>query len=92
MYILNFSMTYKVKVSSQNQVTLPVGLLEDMGVGPGGYIQITKREGVFVVETFREVLGRLKNTVSPKPGYEHVDVDDAINKSITEHYSKSSNG
>lgn len=82
-------MTYRLKISKQNQVTLPVALLEEVGADSGDYIQITKRDGALVIETFRDVLKRIRGSVKPKKKRNvNVDIDDQINTSIKKYYSK----
>jgi|688.fasta_scaffold185452_5 bifunctional DNA-binding transcriptional regulator/antitoxin component of YhaV-PrlF toxin-antitoxin module len=49
-------MTYQLKISSQNQITLPNKLLTDIGAKSGQYVQIVKRGNKFVIQTFRDVL------------------------------------
>lgn len=54
-------MTYQLKISSQNQITLPNKLLADIGAKSGQYVQIVKHDNKFVIQTFRDILADLDN-------------------------------
>lgn len=49
-------MSYQLKLSSQNQITLPVELLNQLEAKSGQFIEIVKSGNQFVIRTFRDVL------------------------------------
>jgi len=87
-------MNYKLKLSSQNQITLPGSLLADIGAKSGQYVQIVKRDGKFVIETFRDILVDLdiltkkiqtktKKLIQKNPKF---DLDNLIDEATSEFY------
>ena len=86
-------MTYKLKVSSQNQVTLPVDLVKKLGVSSGMYIYINSEGDDFkIINTRKKVAklaGSLKKYVKDKSklGISDEELDDAIENAKNLHFS-----
>jgi|LakMenEpi03Aug12_release.lakeMendotaPanAssembly.Ray.scaffolds.fasta_scaffold2972177_1 bifunctional DNA-binding transcriptional regulator/antitoxin component of YhaV-PrlF toxin-antitoxin module len=88
-------MTYQLKLSSQNQITLPVELLEQLKAKSGQFIEIVKSGNQFVIRTFRDTLEELdlltkdlqtKTKQLQKTG--NFDLDKIIDISAAEFYQK----
>ena len=88
-------MNYKLKLSSQNQITLPNSLLLDIGAKSGQYVQIAKYDGKFVIQTFRDILQDLdiltkkiqfktKKMIQKNPNF---DLDNLIDQSTSEFHA-----
>ncbi|MEI6728986.1 MAG: AbrB/MazE/SpoVT family DNA-binding domain-containing protein [bacterium] len=88
-------MNYKLKLSSQNQITLPVELLNKLEAKSGQYIEIALSGNQFVIRTFRDVLKSLdklsqglqiktKKLQASNPNF---DLDNIIDQSLTEFYN-----
>lgn len=85
-------MTYKLKLSSQNQITLPVELLAQLEAKSGQFIEIVKIDGQFVIRTYRDVLNTLDNltknlqnkTKTLQNTMPNFDLDKIIDESVME--------
>ncbi len=57
-----------VKITSKRQVTFPVEVLDEMGVGPGDRLELTRVRGGFVLKPKRvdlSKLGGLRDKIKP---------------------------
>ncbi len=52
-------MNFKLKISSQNQITLPASLIKELNLSSGNFIEIVKIDGRYVLQTYRDVLNEL---------------------------------
>jgi bifunctional DNA-binding transcriptional regulator/antitoxin component of YhaV-PrlF toxin-antitoxin module len=52
-------MTYKLKISKQKQVTLPVALLKTLGLSDGDYLYIKPNQDDFVIINNRVKIQKL---------------------------------
>jgi bifunctional DNA-binding transcriptional regulator/antitoxin component of YhaV-PrlF toxin-antitoxin module len=88
-------MTYQLKLSSQNQITLPMELLEQLQAKSGQFIEIVKSGNQFIIQTFRDTLEELdlltkdlqvKTKELQKTG--NFDLDKIVEISTAEFYQK----
>jgi len=86
-------MTYKLKISSQNQITLPVDLISILGIKAGMYISINPDGDDFkIINTRKKVAklaGSLKKYVKDKSRLlkTNAEFEEALDKSKTEYYT-----
>jgi len=62
-------MTYRLKVSQQNQVTLPVDFINKLGLKSGMYLEITQdweSEDIFKIENTRKKISKLQGSLGKK--------------------------
>jgi bifunctional DNA-binding transcriptional regulator/antitoxin component of YhaV-PrlF toxin-antitoxin module len=80
-------MIYQLKISSQNQVTLPVDLLKQLGLSKGGYLRIKPDEEDFRILNTRAKIaklgGFLKDKIKDKSklGLSDEELEEAIERS-----------
>lgn len=85
-------MTYKLKVSSQNQVTLPVNLIKELGLSSGMYIYINPDGDDYkIINTRKKVAklaGSLKKFVKDKSKLLNTseEFEEVLEKSKAEHF------
>lgn len=88
-------MTYKLKLSSQNQITLPIELLKQLEAKSGQFIEIAKAGNQFVIRTFRDILKDLdlltgdlqKKTKKLQKNNPDFDLNKIIDDSVAEFYN-----
>jgi bifunctional DNA-binding transcriptional regulator/antitoxin component of YhaV-PrlF toxin-antitoxin module len=59
-------MTYKLKISKQKQVTLPVSLLKELGLNGGDYLYIKSKEDDFVILNTKAKIKKLAGSLGRK--------------------------
>jgi bifunctional DNA-binding transcriptional regulator/antitoxin component of YhaV-PrlF toxin-antitoxin module len=59
-------MTYKLKISKQNQVTIPVDLLKQLGLTGGNYLYIKPDEEDFRIINTRAKINKLAGSLGHK--------------------------
>ena len=69
--------TYRLKISSKNQVTLPVALLKQMGWQPGQVFNITKTGNDLKIKTSQDTLAEIHQIVA-KYKLPDISVEEAI--------------
>jgi hypothetical protein len=89
-------MVYKVNVTTQNQASLPIKFINELGLTPNqkNKLIVYKDEaGRFVITTDSDLVttlaGSLKNKVNPiKLGLSDDELEEAIQKSKAQYFSK----
>jgi bifunctional DNA-binding transcriptional regulator/antitoxin component of YhaV-PrlF toxin-antitoxin module len=59
-------MTYKLKVSSQNQVTLPRKLVDSLGIMPGMYLYVNQDHGEYTIQNTRAEVEKIYGFLGKK--------------------------
>jgi bifunctional DNA-binding transcriptional regulator/antitoxin component of YhaV-PrlF toxin-antitoxin module len=85
-------MTYKLKISKQNQVTIPVDLLKQLGLTGGNYLYIKPDEEDFRIINTRAKVNKLAGSLGPKIkdksklGLSDEDLEKAIEQSKIDYF------
>jgi bifunctional DNA-binding transcriptional regulator/antitoxin component of YhaV-PrlF toxin-antitoxin module len=69
--------TFKIKISSKNQITLPVAMLKQMGWSAGQVFSFTKSGSTWNMKTTQDTLDEIHKIVS-KYKLPDISVEDAI--------------
>ncbi len=69
--------TYRLKISSKNQVTLPVALLKQMGWEPGQVFNVIKKDNTLSIKTDQEILAEI-HQITAKYKIPGISVEEAI--------------
>jgi len=90
-------MTYKLKISKQNQVTIPVAILKELNLSSGGYLHIKSEQEDFKIlndkakiHKFAGSLGR-KIKDKNKLGLSDEELEMAIKKAKFDYFKNTKN-
>ena len=75
-------MNYKVKLSSKNQITLPVGLLRDIEVNTGDILTISLKNSQMIIESMVNIKNKALQHLSHMNPY-NIDINNINKKNIS---------
>lgn len=81
-------MTYTATITSKRQITLPASLFSELGLKKGQKLTITKRGDELIMKSALSAIYRLMGSVKRPEKYKGMDIDEMIEKSKMEYFSK----
>jgi len=81
-------MTYMATITSKRQITLPASLFSELGLKKGQKLTITKRGDELIMKSALSAMYRLMGSVKRPEKYKGMDIDEMIEKSKMEYFSK----
>ena len=81
-------MTYIATITSKRQITLPASLFSELGLKKGQKLTITKRGDELIMKSALSAIYRLMGSVKRPEKYKDMDIDEMIEKSKMEYFSK----
>lgn len=81
-------MTYMATITSKRQITLPASLFSELGLKKGQKLTITKRGDELIMKSALSAMYRLMGSVKRPEKYKGMDIDEMVEKSKMEYFSK----